>query len=53
MNGVRNTKDDQGALSRQGEASIRRIQASSRCLLDLADPATTLANNRTNQDVWH
>lgn len=51
VNGVRNTKYDQGTLSRQGKTSIRRIQAGSRSLLDLANPAAALANNGANQDM--
>jgi hypothetical protein len=45
VNSVGNTKDDEGPLSGEGKTSIRRIEASSRGLLNFTNTATTLAND--------
>jgi hypothetical protein len=45
VDGICDTEDDKGPFSGQREASIRSVQASAGSLLDLANAATTLADD--------
>jgi hypothetical protein len=51
VDGIGDTKNDQGALGRQREAGIGSVQARTGGLLDLADTATTLADDGSNENV--
>ena len=51
MHGIGDTKDDQRTLGRQRETGIGGIQARTGGLLDLANTATTLADDGADENV--
>jgi hypothetical protein len=51
VNGICDTKDDEGALCGQRKACIGSIQASTGGLLDFTNATATLSDDGTNQDV--
>lgn len=51
VNSVRDTEDDEGAFSREGQARLGGVEARTRCLLNLADSNTALADDGTDEDV--
>lgn len=51
MHSISNTKNDKRTLSGQRKACIRGIQTRSGSFLDLANPDTALANDRTDEDM--
>lgn len=51
VDSIGNTHNHQRSLARHGEAGIRRVQAGTGGLLNLADTSTTLTDDGTDQDV--
>jgi hypothetical protein len=51
VDGIGYTHHDQGALRRQGEARVRRIQAGARRLLDLLDAGAALADDGADENM--
>jgi hypothetical protein len=51
MHGIGNTENDKGALSGQGKAGIRGVEARAGSFLDLTNTASTLADDGANENV--
>jgi hypothetical protein len=51
VDGIGDTKDNQGALGRERETGVGSVQARTGGLLDLANTATTLADDGSNENV--
>lgn len=51
MNGVSDTKDDEGALGGEWKALLGCVETSAGCFLDLADSHTCFADDGTDEDV--
>jgi hypothetical protein len=51
VDGIGDTKDDQGTLGREREAGIGSVETRTGGLLDLANTATTLADDGSNENV--